>query len=193
MANYCGRVDGGKKLAGAVGFSGIYDGMLNSRFKYSTQIWQPYLVLPLKKRFLFGRHGEEQERRGVDLKLVRSPQVASLLDFDRDVVSVFNGYKNLEAYYNDLSLAHGGKWQKVAVPLLAVAARDDPVTFCDALHAEEFAKGNGHLTFLITDAGGHVGWPQGWLPQQHGWDFMHDTADAFITTVLAAPDPGGER
>eukprot|EP00435_Cladocopium_sp_Y103_P024865 s582_g6.t1 len=38
----------------------------------------------------------------------------------------------------------------VSIPLLAVAARDDPITHCDALRAKEFSAENQNLLFLVT-------------------------------------------
>ena len=65
----------------------------------------------------------------------------------------------------------------MSIPLLAVAARDDPIIHCDALRATEFSEENENLLFLITERGGHVGWPKGLLPWQHGWDFMNEAME----------------
>ncbi|CAJ1428256.1 unnamed protein product [Effrenium voratum] len=103
--------------------------------------------------------------------------------YDGDFVSVFNGYDGVLDYYRDLSLAADDKWRKVSIPLLAVAARDDPITHCDALRAQEFSSKNPQLLFLITDRGGHVGWPWGMQPWKRGWDFINEAIQVFITAV----------
>eukprot|EP00434_Breviolum_minutum_P000263 symbB.v1.2.000215.t1/scaffold21.1/size436794/34 len=122
-------------------------------------------------------------KRGVDVERIMSGKVASIVDIDKDFVSVFNGYDDVMDYYRDLSLASDDKWRNVSIPLLAVAARDDPITHCDALRAKEFSKENQNLLFLVTDRGGHVGWPWGWFPWTRGWDFMNEAIEVFINAV----------
>ena len=77
-----------------------------------------------------------------------------MVDVDKDFVSIYNGYDGVLDYYRDLSVAFDDKWRKVSIPLLSVAARDDPITHCDSLRAKEFFAENENLLFLITEKGG---------------------------------------
>jgi len=67
LANYCGQFGEHTLLQGAVVFSPSYDAIMNMEFQYSRQVWQPYLVYPLKKTFMRGRYGAEAARRGVNI------------------------------------------------------------------------------------------------------------------------------
>lgn len=183
LSNYCGQFAADTLLRGAVAFAGTYDPVLNMSFRYSREVWQAYLVFPLKKSFMRGRYAEEATRRGVDVPRGRSSAVSSILDFDREMVAPYNSYKSVEDYYSDMGLAWHGKWKQVQVPLLAVNARDDPFIHCDTLRAEEFAAANPNLLFLITDQGGHVGWPWGMCPWRQRWDFMNEIIVTFVDVV----------
>ncbi|CAK9052969.1 unnamed protein product [Durusdinium trenchii] len=173
LANYCGHYDKDPLIAGGIHFSGLHDAAFNMNFKYSEETWQAYLAYNLKWTIAVSAQ-EEASKRGVDMNRIMSGKVASVVDIDKDFVSVYNGYDGVLDYYRDLSLASDDKWRNVSIPLLAVAARDDPITHCDALRAKEFSADNHNLLFLITDRGGHVGWPRGVRPWKHGWDFINE-------------------
>lgn len=185
LGNYCGKFGSDARLRGAIHFSGIYDAVANMRFEYSTKVWQAYLLYNLKRTFCTGRALQEAIRRGVDVRRVQSRHVSSIVGMDSEFVAVFNGYKDVLDYYRDLSLWAEDKWKSVAVPLLAVSARDDPITHCDALRASELSAGNGNLLFLITERGGHVGWPCGLRPWRLGFDFMNEAIAQFVESVLS--------
>ncbi|CAK9053355.1 unnamed protein product [Durusdinium trenchii] len=182
LANYCGHYDKDPLIAGGIHFSGLHDAAFNMNFKYSEETWQAYLAYNLKWTIAVSAQ-EEASKRGVDMNRIMSGKVASVVDIDKDFVSVYNGYDGVLDYYRDLSLASDDKWRNVSIPLLAVAARDDPITHCDALRAKEFSADNHNLLFLITDRGGHVGWPRGVRPWKHGWDFINEAIQVFIQST----------
>jgi predicted alpha/beta-fold hydrolase len=184
LANYCGHFGNDAILSGAVAISAIYDAIQNISFELSLKTWQAFLCANLKKKLMFSRYGLEAASRGCDVERLRSRKTANLLDWDTHMVAVFNGYHDVYEYYHDLSLASKEKWKKVGVPLLAVASRDDPITHCDALHAQEFAAGNSNLLFLITEHGGHVGWPWGWRFRSRGWDFTSEAIEMFANSLM---------
>ena len=72
------------------------------------------------------------------------------------------------------------------MPCLAVNAVDDPIMHCDSLHAEEYSRENENLLFLVTERGGHAGWPWGWRFRSRGWDFMGESAKVFIYSLLGS-------
>mmetsp|Transcript_21212 Transcript_21212/g.49773 ORF Transcript_21212/g.49773 Transcript_21212/m.49773 type:complete len:483 (-) Transcript_21212:63-1511(-) len=184
LANYCGHYGPDALLEGAISFSGLNDAVKNMSFEYSADTWQAALAYSLKQTIVQG-HIEEAKRRGVDIGKVLSSKVASVVDVDKDFVSIYNGYDGVLDYYRDLSVAFDDKWRKVSIPLLSVAARDDPITHCDSLRAKEFFAENENLLFLITEKGGHVGWPWGLRPWKKGWDFMNEAIQVFAEAVLS--------
>eukprot|EP00928_Gymnodinium_smaydae_P019466 TRINITY_DN17476_c0_g1_i2.p1 TRINITY_DN17476_c0_g1~~TRINITY_DN17476_c0_g1_i2.p1 ORF type:complete len:244 (-),score=43.90 TRINITY_DN17476_c0_g1_i2:358-1089(-) len=186
LANYCGQYGGDTKLRGAIHFSGIYDPVQNMKFEYSVQSWQPYLAIGLKTTYCTGEGRIEAKQRGVNVEKVLSRHCASIIDYDTEFVAVFNNYKSVEDYYRDMGLAFQEKWKNVAIPLLAVAARDDPITHCDCLMAEEFSSQNENLLFMITESGGHCGWPWGLKPWERGFEFMSGGISVFVESVLSA-------
>ena len=70
-------------------------------------------------------------------------------------------------------------------PLLVVQALDDPIGYWKTSHdpREVSKSGNGNTMLLFTRTGGHVGWPLGWNPAAHGWNWMTDTASSFAESV----------
>jgi len=185
LANYCGRYGDDARLAGAVHFSGVYDGMANKEFEYSARTWQTFLCRSLKETFGKALVSQTAAKRGVDMERVLSRSVQSVSDLDEVFVAPFNGFRDLADYYRDLGLSGDDKWRKVRVPTLAIAARDDPITHCDSLHAAEYARGNANLLFLITERGGHCGWPLGWAPWRRGFAFSSEAISVFVGAVLA--------
>jgi len=96
---------------------------------------------------------------------------------------VFNGVRD---FYVQGSLTQNDNWRRVAIPLLNVAARDDPITHCDSMKARELSMGNSNLLFYITERGGHTGWPVGWKPWERGYEFMNGAIERFIHGVVGA-------
>jgi len=186
LSGYCGKFGDDTRLAGVVHFSGTYDGIFNKGFEYSDKTWQTYLAYGLKANMLSGRVARIASRRGVDIQKVMSRRVVSVADIDEEFTSVFAGYKGgSDAYYSDMCLGLENKWKRVSIPVLAIYSRDDPITHCDSMHAQELAAGNEHLLFLVTERGGHVGWPWGWRPWQRGFDFMSEGIRVFIEAILS--------
>jgi len=185
LANYCGQYGTDTRLKGVVAFSPLYDLHHQLKFEYSISTWQAYLAYGFKANALSDRLAEESKNRGVDVDRFLSRHVASMTDVDRAFVTPYNGYACLHDYYTDVGVAHEDKWKNVSIPVLAVASRDDPITHCDSMHAEEFSAANDNLLFLITERGGHVGWPLGWTPWQTGWDFQNEVLEVFMRSVLA--------
>lgn len=47
-------------------------------------------------------------------------------------------------------------------------------------------SGKGNLVLVLTRKGGHVGWPEGWLPWTRNWAFMSNAASSFVEAVVRA-------
>lgn len=190
IGNYCGKVGKDSGLAGAVHFSGTYDGAFNHNFEYSLKTWQTYLAFGGKQMALtmFGSPIHKRALKvGVDLDKVFSGQTASLLDLDEEFATKMFGYKGPKDQMDDVCLAAKDKWKNVEVPMLAIVARDDPITHCDGMKAEKFSKGNPNLLFLVMETGGHVGFPWGVKPWERGFDFMSEAIALFTESILSSP------
>jgi predicted alpha/beta-fold hydrolase len=89
----------------------------------------------------------------------------TLRGVDAAAICPLHGFDSVEHYYAAASTTH--RLKHVAVPLLVLAARDDPI--CDVGGLEEAApSASGWVTAVVTEEGGHVAWP---LPRPGGWLF----------------------
>jgi len=86
---------------------------------------------------------------------------------------------------------HLAKIHSIAIPLLVVQALDDPLITWRAtaqneglMHPKNLTStGSGNLMLLLTKAGGHVGWPTGWLPILDKWMWMSNVVSSFGDAV----------
>ncbi|EER10336.1 yhet, putative [Perkinsus marinus ATCC 50983] len=108
-----------------------------------------------------------------------------LYELDTLIPAAVHGYDDVIDYYHDMSAcsekySNGGA--NIAIPTLLIHSRDDPI-----IHVEAGAvlppTASKYLFSLITDNGGHVGWPQGWLPWKSGFKWVSETAIQFAETV----------
>jgi predicted alpha/beta-fold hydrolase len=93
----------------------------------------------------------------------------TLRGVDAAAICPLHGFPSVEAYYAAASTAR--ELKHVGVPLLVLAARDDPI--CDIGGLDEGAPtASGHVSAVVTAEGGHVAWPMGgWLPsREHSWE-----------------------
>lgn len=195
LANYCGVSGAECPLACAVAVSGCYDCVANARFEYSQRMWQPWLTQQLKTNYLLREpHATFLRASGrVDVAAALGARVSSITDFDAATVVPYQGYAHVDEYYADMSVAHARKLERVAVPLLALHACDDPIVDSDS-YADSIARakrpeggGNEHCWFLMTARGGHVGWCLGANPGRQRWNFIHRSVVDFAHAVLAEP------
>merc|ERR1712183_1097826 len=110
-----------------------------------------------------------------------------MIDLDEHFIAPYyryDGLKGSNGYYTHSGLALDDKWKHVAIPVLAICARDDPITHCDALRPLEFSAANENLIYLVTETGGHVGWPMGNTPWERGFDFMNEAITHFCETIV---------
>ena len=200
LANYCGtygsedmrRAEDGTVepfgLAAAVCLSGCFDCLQNSKFTYSKQLWQPWLAYQLKETFM--KFADIFRRHGLDPKDICADHVVNIAHFDSASVVPFFGYKDVDEYYRDMSIAHHGRLEQVVAPLLALHALDDPIIDADNYETGIAAakRGAENLFFCITRTGGHVGWPLGVWPVGRRWEFMNRLTMQFCDAVLRAPE-----
>jgi predicted alpha/beta-fold hydrolase len=131
-----------------------------------------------------------------------------LQETDRYVAAEYNGYDNLQHFYTEMGTmgdvdqeeyptlssanVRDRKIAQIAIPLCVMHAFDDPIATwrCNAankglMHPENLVRtGQGNLLLLLTQRGGHVGWPVGWWPS--GWQFMNHAAAGFVEAAQLA-------
>jgi predicted alpha/beta-fold hydrolase len=78
-----------------------------------------------------------------------------LHEFDRAVQCPTWGYPTEGAYYRDASSSDAVL--AVRVPMLAIAAKDDPIAFDEGVPYEEIRQ-NPFVVICTTSGGGHLGW-----------------------------------
>jgi hypothetical protein len=127
---------------------------------------------------------------------------------DEHAVVTYNSYRDLEHYYSEMSalnynsleestrgvISPKSRIHNIAIPLCVIHALDDPIITWQTVadnrgdkHPENLVKtGSGNLMLLLTKAGGHVGWPMGWNPTEHDWEWMVDAAKGFVDSVVIA-------
>jgi hypothetical protein len=115
---------------------------------------------------------------------------------------MYNGYSNLTGFYSDMSTilsnpnGFRSRDRHVAIPLLILHAFDDPLSTWRTNAANDpdsplyplklvQQEKMENLVVFLTEKGGHVGWPVGWLP--HNWEFMNTiVAQGFVNAFVSA-------
>ena len=108
---------------------------------------------------------------------------------------MYNGFEDLDNFYDAMSSildSESGsepepeqQQMKFSIPHLVLQALDDPIsTFRtnasndpdSILYVHKLVHQHDNLVLLLTEQGGHIGWPMGLLP--HSWEFMNDRVAA---------------
>lgn len=183
----------------AVNFAGVYGDALTDRVKgivclggllkndktrssrISRLAYQPVIVhafaSTMYSKFVPHLKGETEEH--FVHRIFHETYYTSFVQFDQSITSRLHNL-TLDRYH-DISFAkHEDKWKNIAVPTLIVHARDDPVVHVDDAVVPEIAHGNSFVTFLVTEKGGHIGWPIGLSQSEHGYKWMSDVVLTYI-------------
>ena len=86
------------------------------------------------------------------------------------------------------------KIANISIPLCVLHAFDDPISTWrtivandGVMHPESLVRlGKGNLVLLLTEKGGHIGWPVGMVPMRRRWEFMSEAAASFVESVAQA-------
>lgn len=87
-------------------------------------------------------------------------------DFDTWATAALHGFRDAEHYWDVVSCAR--VLDHVRVPLLLIAAEDDPFN-PGTTHPRESVAGNPYLFASFTRRGGHTGWVEGAPPATRCW------------------------
>jgi len=115
-------------------------------------------------------------------------------DLDRYIGAQYNGYDDIDDFYREMSsfLPYESDHSHIAIPHLVLQAFDDPVSTWrsnaaddpkDLLYPTNFVQEQENVFILLTQRGGHVGWPIGWWPTS--WEYMNTlVASGFIDAYV---------
>eukprot|EP01122_Echinamoeba_exundans_P007178 TRINITY_DN2142_c0_g3_i2.p1 TRINITY_DN2142_c0_g3~~TRINITY_DN2142_c0_g3_i2.p1 ORF type:complete len:239 (-),score=34.61 TRINITY_DN2142_c0_g3_i2:39-755(-) len=112
-------------------------------------------------------------------------RVQTLKEFDDVITSIAFGFPNANAYYS-----HAGCYQylhQIQRPVLMISARDDPIVDPEAIPIQQ-ASSHDYLVLAVTEHGGHVAFPEGFLPKDRCWSDR--VSLEFLQTVLEDQGPG---
>ncbi len=166
---------------------GTFDTNRNRQFLHSRDRWQGILSQGLKEAFGVAPGCVSRLQR------LMGPTCRSLLDgvynvshFDEKVVTPLNGFRDGCHYYEDMTPT-ADEWKNVKVPFLAMHARDDPILHVDSMPHLKARAGapTDQLVVLVTETGGHVGWPLGVAPWIYRWHFQNELLLEFCNGVMA--------
>lgn len=207
ISNYVSRSGANCNLDAAVAISGGLDMRENLNFRRSMRLWQPMLAQTLLEDFVKAKFdGRFRQRLTKDqhLYLMRASSVSEV---DIHGIVTYNGFNDLVHYYSEMSAmgdtnifqsaevranvedSEVGRIADVSIPFCVVHALDDPLTTWRTMGHDPdrlVGTGNGNIMMLLTDAGGHVGWPLALNPSRDGWKFMNNVASGFVNSVNSA-------
>ena len=116
-------------------------------------------------------------------------------EVDRYAGAMHNGYQNISHFYSDMCAMPpcNVKHNQIAIPHLVLQSFDDPIStwrsnaandILDQLYPWNLVNTREpNVVLLLTDKGGHVGWPVGWWPTS--WTYMNDlVAAGFVNSFV---------
>ena len=209
MANMVARAGPDCALDAAVAVSGGLDMREMIDFARAQRLWQPILTQELRETFVIGKWGERVRHRLTKDEMVAMMRATHVTEIDKWAIVAYNGYRDIVHYYSEMSalgdvefdeyrgevLPAARRIHNVSVPLLIVHALDDPLVSWRTVGANDGLRhpanltsrtGSGNLFLLLTQRGGHVGWPTGMLPFIDKWRWMSDVSSSFVGAVANA-------
>ena len=206
ISNYVARSGGECGLDAAVAVSGGLDMRENLNFMRSMRLWQPMLAQSLKEDFIINKFDGRFRQRLTKEQHLALMRASSVSQIDVHAIVTYNKFDSLMHYYAEMSAMGDtnafqsvpnnvstypdvGRIANVSIPLCVIHALDDPITSWRTMgHNPDLLvnTGDGNIVMLLTDSGGHVGWPLGINIASSGWKFMNNAASGFINSVNRA-------
>lgn len=165
-----GRSGPATPLRAAITVSQPYDALQTLEYfrthrRYSRYFCEKMKTLLREHREIF----DADTRVGVELvDRLLSPQTEYIEQFDEQLSVPLSGHKSVEEYYECNSSVN--RMNGVAIPLLLINARDDPLVPPHLIPYEKI-KANDNMILLETRLGTHLGFSQGGLiiPREENW------------------------
>lgn len=156
LINYIGEEGSACELKAAVVCSNPWNldvaNVLLNRTWIGREVYSAALGGNLKK--VFALH-HEQMSKNPHLDFEKIGQVKTLPEFDREVQGPTWGYPTEGAYYRDSSSVDALMAAKI--PIFAINAKDDPISFDEALPYQEIQQ-TPYGVLCTTSMGGHLAW-----------------------------------
>uniref|UniRef100_A0A7S2MD80 AB hydrolase-1 domain-containing protein n=1 Tax=Helicotheca tamesis TaxID=374047 RepID=A0A7S2MD80_9STRA len=213
VANYLAKMGQESNLDAAVAISGALDTRQQPRYKRSRDFWQPMLAKTLRDTLITKFYSQLSTRLSLseihDISLadsmisldekmfVRYNNYKDLGHYYSEMGAMgdFNSFNNekdetrlfVKGVADGISAEEQGigRIANVSFPLLCVNALDDPIAYWGTLWDPQKVanSGDGFVMLLLTEKGGHVGWPLGNNPNTDGWKWMSDVASSFVEAI----------
>ena len=172
------------RVKGIMSFGGVVKNDRTTSSKLSRLAYQPVIVhafaSTMYSKFVPHIKGDAEEHQVH--RMFHQTYYTSFVEYDRNVTSRIHNL-TLEQYHDHIFANHRDKWRNIAVPTLIVNACDDPVLHVDDAVVPEIALNNSFVTYLVTEKGGHIGWPMGSSQSEHGYKWISDVVLAYINAV----------
>jgi len=186
----------------SVSISGALDCNYQQLYIRSQRIWQSMIVAHMKDQYLFTKWGDRIYRQLGQRSYQQLMRAKHIVDADAYTGVLYNGYEDLQDFYSQMSsvlVANGTKQSGYfSIPHLILQSFDDPISSWRTNAANEPSsplyprnlvnrEESSNLVVLLTETGGHVGWPMGWFP--HSWNYMNNlVAAGFVSAYVASQD-----
>jgi predicted alpha/beta-fold hydrolase len=180
MLKYVGEEGENVLLSGAISVSNPLDFKASSFHLETMPLYNAVLTKGCIGTFsrhahIFAQHEE--------LEMEAIYQCWRLREFDRHFTCKIFGYATVDEYYDAASSVN--YIQHVAVPTLILHAMDDPIVPAAALdRPREEAEKNPNTILATVPYGGHVGFPEGWLPMGDKLSWADRVVAEFIHAIV---------
>mmetsp|Transcript_14801 Transcript_14801/g.18646 ORF Transcript_14801/g.18646 Transcript_14801/m.18646 type:complete len:248 (-) Transcript_14801:156-899(-) len=180
LANYVANSGDNCYLDVAVSISGALDTREQPHFPHSRHVWQPMLAKEMRGTIM-AKFYEKIKTRLNPKNIWDIMRADSMISLDEALFVKYHGFESLHHYYTEMgALAdvtnlttikddYVGKLENTSIPLLIVNALDDPIAYWKTLGKRDddpsniVKIGKSNIYMLLTQHGGHVGWPIGWI------------------------------
>jgi predicted alpha/beta-fold hydrolase len=209
LSNMVARTGSECALDAAVAISGGLDMRAQIDNHRAQRLWQPMLCQELRDAFVLGKWGYRVQSRLTKEQMKQLMRATHVTEIDQTAVVAYHGFRDLIHYYTEMSalgdvpleeLLHVGstihpsrRIHNISVPLVVLHSMDDPIiswrtvaATTGPMHPSNLTRntGNGNLMILLTKAGGHVGFPTGWLPFVDKWKWMSEVPIGFAKAMV---------
>jgi predicted alpha/beta-fold hydrolase len=209
VANYAVKSGSDCALDAAVAISGALECRVEQNYTRAQKLWQP-MVAALLRLAYFDRFLPQLASKLSESEILGYQRATHVVGLDQYASALYNGYSSLQEFYSDMgalgdiplsemdrphvsSLTKPPQLVKLSTPLLVLHALDDPLSTWRTvaanrgiMHPHNLVQAADNLVMLLTERGGHVGWPMGWRPHRRGWEFMNDVAAGFAEAIAKA-------
>jgi len=180
LVKYLGEEGEETPLNGAVSISNPLDFKASSYYLEKMPLYNAVLTKGCIRTFSKHAHIFSLNE---ELELEAIYNCRRLRDFDASFTCKIFGYRTVDEYYDAASSVNYIKG--VRVPTLILNAMDDPLIPPASMdNPRKEAEGNPHTIVATVPCGGHVGFPEGWLPVGNKMSWADRVVAEFIHALI---------